>query len=108
MAVLGDVEGFVVVEEFEDVGGRGSVDDGGGDELVHGFVGGGVGGVIEEAGAAGGDGAGEEGYADRTLLGDALEGADEVGTLEVLRLGVNAKSRRIALLKERETRVAYL
>lgn len=55
VAVERDVEGFVVVEEFEDVGGWGRVDDGRCDELVHGFVGGGVGGVVEEAGAAGGD-----------------------------------------------------
>ena len=38
MAVGGDVEWSVVVEEFEDVGGRGGVDDTGRDELVHCFV----------------------------------------------------------------------
>jgi hypothetical protein len=63
---------------------------------------------MEEAGAAGGDGAGEEGYADRTLLGDALEGADEVGALEVLSLGVSFSSRRNCLVEERDERVSYL
>ena len=72
MAVLRDVQRFIIMEEFEDVGGGGRVDDGGGDELVHGFVGGGVGGVVEEAGAAGGDGAGEEGDADGALVRDGL------------------------------------
>lgn len=55
MGVGGDVEGFVGVEELEDVGWRGDVDDGGGDDLVHGFVVGGVRGVVQEAGAAAGD-----------------------------------------------------
>ena len=51
VAVGGDVEGFVGVEQFEDVGGRRDVDDGGGDDLVHCFVVGGVGGVVQDAGA---------------------------------------------------------
>jgi hypothetical protein len=68
MAILRDIQRFIVVEEFEDVGGWGGVDNGRGDELVHGFVGGGVGRVVEEAGAAGGDGAGEEGDADGALV----------------------------------------
>ena len=72
------------MEEFEEVGGGWGVDDGGGDELVHCFVVGGVGGVVQEAGAAAVDGAGEEGDAEGFLVGDALEGADEVGALEVL------------------------
>lgn len=84
MTVLRYVEGFVVVQEFEDVGGWGRVDDGRGDELVHGFVGAGVGGVVQQADAAGGDGAGEEGDADGALLGDALQGADQVRPFEVL------------------------
>lgn len=84
MAVEGDVKGFVVVEDAEDVGGGRGVDDGRGDQLVHGLVGGGVGGVVEQAGAAGGHGAGEEGDADGALLGDGLEGADQIGALEVL------------------------
>lgn len=84
MPVLRDVEGFVVVEEFDHVGGLRRVDDGGGDELVHCFVVGGVGGVVDEAGAADVDAAGEEGHAHGFVVGDALEGADDVGALEVL------------------------
>lgn len=84
MPVGGEVEGFVAVEQLEHVAGGGRVHDGGGDQLVHGFVVGGVGGVVHEAGAAAGDGAGEEGHADGFLVRDALEGADEVGALEVL------------------------
>lgn len=84
MAVRGHIERFVVVQELEHVRGGRGVDDGGGDELVHGFVVGGLGGVVHEAGAAAVDGAGEEGHAYGFLVGDALEGADEVGALEVL------------------------
>ena len=76
MAVGGHVERFIVVEEFEDVGGRRGVDDRGGDQLVHCFVVRGFGGVVHEAGAAAGDGAGEEGHAEGFLVGDSLEGAD--------------------------------
>ena len=39
---------------------------------------------MHEAGAAAGDGAGEEGHAEGFLVGDSLEGADQVGTFEVL------------------------
>ena len=39
---------------------------------------------MDEAGAAAVHGAGEEGHADRALVGDSLEGADEVGSLEIL------------------------
>ena len=88
VAVDGDIQRFVRVgglQEFEDVGGRRGVDDGGGDELVHRFVVAWVGGVVDEAGAAAVDGAGKEGHAEGFLVGDALEGADEVGALEVLR-----------------------
>lgn len=84
MSVGGDVEGFVVVEEFEDVRGGRGVDDGRRDELVHCFVVGRVGGVVDEAGPAAGDAAGEEGHAEGFLVGDALEGADEVGAFKVL------------------------
>lgn len=63
-------------EEFQDVGGGRGVDDGAGDELVHGFVVGGFGGVVDEAGAGDVDGAGEEGHAQGFLVGDGLEGAD--------------------------------
>lgn len=45
---------------------------------------GGVGGIVDQAGAADVDGTGEEGHAEGFLVRDALEGADEVGALEVL------------------------
>lgn len=51
VAVGGDVELFVVVQHAEDVAGRGRVDDGGGDELVHRFVVRGMRWVVDEAGA---------------------------------------------------------
>ena len=72
------------MEEFEHVAGRRGVDDGRGDELVHGLVVGRFGRVVHEAGAAAVDRAREEGHAHGFLVGDALEGADEVGALEVL------------------------
>jgi hypothetical protein len=39
---------------------------------------------VDEAGAAAVDGAGEEGHAQGFVVGDALEGADEVRAFEVL------------------------
>ncbi len=86
LAVRRDVERLVVVEKFKNVGGGWCVDDGGRNELIHGFVVGGVGGVVNEAGAAGIHCAGNEGHADGALVRDTLEGADEVGALEVLKL----------------------
>ena len=63
MPVGRDVDGLVAaVQQFEDVAGRRAVHDGRRDELVHGFVVGGVGWVVDEAGAADVDGAGEEGH----------------------------------------------
>ena len=77
MAILWDVEGFLGgVEHFEDVGRGRRVDDGGGDELVHCFVVGGCGGVVDDAGAAAVDGAAKESHADGFLVGDALESAN--------------------------------
>jgi hypothetical protein len=76
LAVRRDVQGLVVVEEFEDVAGRWGVNDRRADELVHGLVVGGMRGIVHEAGAAGVDCAGDEGEADGALVGDALEGAD--------------------------------
>jgi len=84
VAVLRDIEWFVVVEQFEDVGGSGRVDDGGRDELVHCFVVGGFGGVVHEACATDVDAAGQEGHAEGFVVGDALERAEDVGALEVL------------------------
>lgn len=84
MPVCRDVERFAGVQQFEDDGWSGGVDDGGGDELVHGFVVGGFGGVVDEAGAAGVDAAGEERHAQGFVVRDALEGAEDVGAFEVL------------------------
>ena len=39
---------------------------------------------MHEAGTAGVDAAGEEGHAERFVVGDALERADDVGALKVL------------------------
>ena len=74
----------MVVQQLEHVTGRGRVDDRGRDELVHGLVVLRARGVVHKASAAAVDGAGEEGHADGAVLGDALEGADEVGSLQVL------------------------
>lgn len=92
MAVGGDVELLIVVKHADDVGGRRRVDDGGGDELVHGFVVGGFGGVVDEAGAADVDAAGEEGHAEGFVVRDALEGAEDVGSFEVLKGNVSDRS----------------
>ena len=89
VAVGGDVELLVVVEELEHVARRGAVDDGGRNELVHGLVVRGAGRVVDETGAAAVDGAGEKGHADGALVGYPLECADEVSTLEVLRKRVS-------------------
>ena len=72
------------VSELKHVGGRAGVDDGSGDQLVHGLVVGRLGGVVHEAGAAAVDRAGEEGHADGLLVRDALQGTDEIGALEIL------------------------
>lgn len=64
------------MQHLEDVGWGRGVHNGGGDDLVHGFVVRGLGGVVHEAGTAAVDGAGEEGHADGFLVGYALEGAD--------------------------------
>ena len=72
MPVLGNEELFVVVQEFDDVVGCGGVDDGGADELVHGFVVAGFAGVVDEACAADVHAAGEEGHAERFVVRDAL------------------------------------
>ena len=76
MAVGRHVQRLVVVQQLEQVGGCGAVDDGRRDQLVHGFVVRRLAGVVHEAGAAAGDGAGEERYADGFLVRDALERAD--------------------------------
>jgi hypothetical protein len=48
----------------------------------------GVGGIVDEAGAACVYAAGEEGHAERLVVRDSLEGADEVSTLKILELNV--------------------
>lgn len=58
MPIGGDVEGFIIMEEFQNVSGGWRVDDGGGDELVHCFMVVGFAGVVNEAGAADVDAAG--------------------------------------------------
>lgn len=52
MAVLGNVECFVVVKKFDHVAWRRRINDRGGDELVHGFVVGRAGWVVDKTGAA--------------------------------------------------------
>lgn len=84
VTVLRDVEGFVGVQETEDVGVWRGVDDGRRDDLIHCLVIVGFGGVVHETCAAHVDGAGEEGHAKRFVVCDALEGADEIGALEIL------------------------
>ena len=77
MPVLRDVEGFLGGgQELEHDGGGGGVDDRGGNQLVHRFVVGGLGGVVDETCAGDVDGAGEEGHAQGFLVRDGLEGAD--------------------------------
>ena len=51
--------------------------------------------VVEQAGAASGDGPGEKGYSDGALLGYALKGADQVGTFEVLGGVVRAGAKQL-------------
>lgn len=62
MPVGGNVEGFLRVEEAQEVAGQRGVYDRGCDQLVHCFVVRGVSRVVHEAGAAGVDAAGEEGH----------------------------------------------
>lgn len=72
MAVLRDVERFVVVQELVDVGVLRSVDYARCDELVHCFVVAWVGGVVDEACAAEVHAAREEGHADGSFVRDSL------------------------------------
>jgi len=86
LAIGRDIERSIAVKQFKDVIGWWCGDDRGGDELVHCFVVLGMGGVVNDAGAAGVNCTREEGESYVTVVGDALEGADEVGPFEVLRL----------------------
>lgn len=92
MPVLRDVQGFVGVQEFDDIGWSGCVDDARGDELIHGLVVVEFRGVVHEAGAAGVYTAREKGHAERFVVGDALEGSNEVGAFEVLAESVMLKN----------------
>lgn len=85
MAVERDVEGLLLLlEKFEDVGGGWCVDNTGADELIHCFVIGGVGGIVDEAGAARVDASAKESHADAAIVGDALKGTDKIGAFKVL------------------------
>lgn len=85
VAIGGDIKRFVVaVKQLDDIGWRRGVDDWGSNELVHGLVIGGLSGIVDKASAADIDSAGEEGHAKRSLVGDALQSADEVGPFEIL------------------------
>jgi len=80
LAVGRDVERSIAVKQFEDIIGWWCGDDRGGDKLVHCFVVLGVGRVVDDAGAAGVDCTREEGESDVAVVGDALEGANKVGS----------------------------
>ena len=85
MPVLRNVEGLLGgVQELEDVRWGWGVYYAGGDELVHRLMVGGFRGVMDEAGSTDGDSAGEKGHAEGLLVGYLLEGANQVGSLEVL------------------------
>lgn len=86
MAICGDINGLgVAVEKLENIRWRRRVDDGSSDKLIHGLVVGRLGGIVDETGAADIDGSREESHAERLLVGNALESADEIGALEILR-----------------------
>ena len=91
MAVGGDVERFVVVEQAEDGAADGRVDDGGRDDLVHRLVILRMGGIVDDAGAAAGHGAGEEGHPQGFVVGYALEGADQIRPFQVLQKLVSGR-----------------
>lgn len=84
MTIGGDIEQFMVVEELEDIGGRRRVDNGSGDDLVHRFVVGRFGRIMDQASAAAVNGTRQEGHTDRFLKSNSLESADQVGTFEIL------------------------
>ena len=83
-SISGNIERFVVVKHLDHVARGWSVDDRGGDDLVHSLVVGWVRRVVEEACSAGVDGAGEESHPNGALVGDALERTDQVGAFQVL------------------------
>lgn len=64
MAVSRDVERFVIVEKLKDIGGGRCIHDRGGDDLVHCFVVGWFGRIMNEAGAAAVNGTRKKGHPD--------------------------------------------
>lgn len=87
MTIGRDVKRFMVVQHFQDVRCRWSIDDRGGDDLIHCFVVRGFGRVMYKACTAAIDGTGEEGHTERFLVGDTLKSTDEVGAFKVLKDG---------------------
>jgi hypothetical protein len=83
-SIGGNIEWFVIVKHLDHVAWGRSADDRGGDDLVHSLVVGWVRRVVDEAGSAGVDGAGEESHSNGALVGDALERPDQVGAFQVL------------------------
>ena len=81
------------MQKLEDVRGRGSVNDRGRDELVHGLVVRGFGGVMYETSTTTVDCTTKEGHANGFLLGYSLKSADEVCTLKILNENQYAKGR---------------
>lgn len=68
VAIGGDVQRLVGVQKLEHIRRRRGVDDRGGDELIHGLVIRGFGGVMHKTGAAAVDCTGEECHADGFLM----------------------------------------
>ena len=84
MAVGGDVEGFVIVKELKNIRGGRRIDHRSGNDLIHRFVVGWFGRIVDKAGAAAVNGARKKGHTDRFLVGNALESADQVRAFKIL------------------------
>jgi len=84
VAIGGDVERSVVVQEFNHVVRCWSIDDRRGNKLIHGLVIRWVGRVVHESRAACVDRAGDEGHAHGFVVRDTLECADDVCALKIL------------------------
>lgn len=92
MAVGRHVKRLVGLQEAQDVRRRRRVDHGRRNELVHRLVVLRVAGVMHQSGTAERHGAGEEGHAQRLVVRDALECADEICAFQILFI----KVRRLA------------
>lgn len=88
MAVCRNVKRFLRVEKAHDVAWERGVDNGSSDELVHGFVVRGMSGIMDEAGTTGIDAAGEEGHAQRLIVRNPLESANDVRALQILQMSL--------------------